>query len=70
MRTVQRKDDGMKQENGSSREGQVTVRGPASSFVQSIEMRSHRLVADEPVAVGGTDTGPTPYDLILAALGA
>jgi putative redox protein len=60
----------MKNGNDASREGQVTVRGVASSFAQTIEMRSHRLIADEPVAFGGTDTGPTPYDLLLAALGA
>ena len=30
----------------------------------------HRLVADEPVAAGGEDTGPGPYDFLLAGLGA
>ncbi len=59
----------MSNENDSTLEGQVTVHGSGSSFLQTIETHSHRLTADEPLARGGTDAGPTPYDLILAALG-
>jgi putative redox protein len=47
----------------------VIVTGDASGFAQQIQVGPHRLVADEPVAAGGTDTGPTPYDHVLAALG-
>jgi len=50
-------------------EGTVTVRGSASGFAQEIEAGRHRLVSDEPISVGGGDTGPNPYDLLLAALG-
>jgi uncharacterized OsmC-like protein len=49
---------------------EVVVHGSARGFAQGIAVADHRLVADEPVAVGGTDTGPGPYDLLLAALGA
>ena len=47
----------------------VVVRGSGSGFAQEISARTHHLVADEPVSDGGTDTGPTPYELLLAALG-
>ena len=47
----------------------ITVQGSAAGFVQQISVGPHRLVADEPTAVGGTDLGPNPYDLLLAALG-
>jgi putative redox protein len=39
-------------------------------FAQLVTMGKHRLRADEPVAVGGDDSGPGPYDLLLAGLGA
>jgi putative redox protein len=52
-------------------QGQVTVMGGGvgEGFAQEVVARDHRLRADEPVHLGGTDTGPTPYDLLLAALG-
>jgi len=50
-------------------EGVVVVRGGAQGFVQEVTAGRHHLVADEPVAVGGTDRGPGPYDLLMSALG-
>jgi uncharacterized OsmC-like protein len=48
----------------------VFVRGAGSEFVQEIRTGRHRFHADEPLSAGGTDTGPSPYELLLAALGA
>jgi uncharacterized OsmC-like protein/pimeloyl-ACP methyl ester carboxylesterase len=42
----------------------------ASKFQQTVSVGPHRLLADEPVAAGGEDTGPGPYDYLLAGLGA
>ncbi|WP_407175960.1 alpha/beta fold hydrolase [Bradyrhizobium sp. STM 3562] len=41
-----------------------------SKFQQTIAVGPHRLLADEPIAAGGEDSGPGPYDFLLAALGA
>ena len=52
-------------------EGTVSVRETGQGqFQQEIVVGRHRFLADEPVKAGGTDTGPGPYDLLLAALGA
>ncbi|WP_441259101.1 bifunctional alpha/beta hydrolase/OsmC family protein [Bradyrhizobium sp. 521_C7_N1_3] len=41
-----------------------------SKFNQAITVGPHHLVADEPIAAGGEDAGPGPYDFLLAGLGA
>ncbi len=43
--------------------------GAASAFAQQIVSGTHTLISDEPVAEGGQDWGPSPYELLLAALG-
>ena len=48
---------------------EVVVRGNAERFTQEIVVGPHQLTADEPEDMGGDDEGPTPYDLLLAALG-
>lgn len=49
---------------------EVIVRGGIEGFAQEVVVGRHRLAADEPEAQGGTETGPSPYDYLLVALGA
>lgn len=52
-------------------EGTVLVRETGNGkFQQEVVSGPHRFLADEPVKAGGTDSGPGPYDLLVAALGA
>jgi uncharacterized OsmC-like protein/pimeloyl-ACP methyl ester carboxylesterase len=52
-------------------EGRVIVQETgAGKFTQAIAVGHHRLRADEPTSQGGLDSGPSPYDLLLASLGA
>ncbi len=56
--------------DAASSEGTVTVEETsAGGYTRQITAGHHRLVADEPRPIGD-DIGPTPYDLLLAALGA
>jgi len=48
---------------------EVVVRSTAAPFAQQVEVGPHRFSADEPEASGGSDAGPDPYALLLAALG-
>ena len=48
--------------------GEVVARTPGDSFATHVMAGRHAMVADEPVSVGGNDTGPTPYDFLAAAL--
>lgn len=50
---------------------QVVVRETGNGkFQQTVSVGPHRMLADEPVAAGGEDSGPGPYDFLLAGLGA
>ena len=50
-------------------EGCVRVGSGEGPFVQLVDASGHTFLADEPLRSGGSDLGPTPYDLLLAALG-
>jgi len=49
--------------------GVVVEDSDAGPLAETIRSGGHVLRADEPVANGGNDTGPNPYDYLLAALG-
>ncbi len=42
----------------------------AGKLEQTVSIGPHRMLADEPAAAGGEDSGPGPYDFVLAGLGA
>ncbi len=60
------------EESKAARPGdnRVVVRTGSTGFRTEVLANGHPLIADEPVSVGGTNTGPSPYELLAAALGA
>lgn len=51
-------------------EKRVVTRTGSDGYTTQIKAGSHFLLADEPEEVGGKNLGPTPYDLLVAGLGA
>ena len=53
----------------SARHTTARIGGSYPSYATQLVVGHHHLVADEPVDLGGGDTGPAPDELVLAALG-
>ena len=51
-------------------DNRIAVRTGKQGYRTEITAGNHSLLADEPIAVGGSDTGPNPYDYLVSALGA
>ena len=49
--------------------GKVRVSSSGPRWGQNVTAGPHRWRVDEPKEVGGADSGPTPYDLLLASIG-
>jgi len=47
----------------------TTIEIGPEGFKSTISVGPHKLTSDEPESLGGTDLGPSPYELLAAALG-
>jgi putative redox protein len=60
----------LKEQAMAGKPTKVTVRETGDGkFTQEVSASNHIFIADEPTEMGGLDTGPAPYDLLLSALG-
>lgn len=48
----------------------VVAESGQGRYQQRISAGEHQLLADEPAHLGGGDSGPNPFDLVMAGLGA
>lgn len=66
---IARSADGFRADSAKAR---VTFRAESAlqdGFHSEVKLRDHQLTVDEPKGIGGSDRGPTPVELVLAALG-
>jgi len=71
VRETESPEGGVRSESAlTAPEGAVLTRTGTGTFRTDVQVRAHTMVADEPASVGGEDSGPTPYEYVLAALGA
>ena len=63
-------DEKAPEEKGASAAGVFVRENGQGRLQQDVAVGHHRFVADEPRSLGGEDGGPSPYDLLAAALGA
>jgi len=61
--------ENVEQSTGAVASGDVTVAEKNKKFTRTVMTDNHLWLADEPVAAGGADLGPDPYEHLLAALG-
>jgi uncharacterized OsmC-like protein len=47
----------------------VSVDSAATNYLETVRASGHLIQVDEPVSAGGMDAGPSPYELLLGALG-
>jgi putative redox protein len=57
-------------EGAAAGPGVIVTETGEGKFQQIVQAGRHRFFADEPTSLGGLDTGPSPYDFLLASLGA
>jgi uncharacterized OsmC-like protein/pimeloyl-ACP methyl ester carboxylesterase len=59
-----------REDTAASGDGVIVAETGAGKFQNAVTVGGHRLLADEPIAVGGLGSGPSPYDYLAIALGA